>query len=473
MTPVFLLLLACGDKAVDSGEDAVLCDGFYTLDLPARARPGELVATGFTVDPEAAWTIEVDAGELSEDGSLWTLPADVGVHVDQALELRATVTPPGCPSEPVAASLTVGFEEADRVVVVYNPVAEGSDAVAQAYADLHGLPKEQVCGIAADCCSTSHTLDGEQLPTFLDALQACIDRVGPQVHYIVPVYGVPYKVSGVIDDISGSGAKATVSLDALMVFGAEGASLTAALYNPLYQDGNSKAGRYDDYVPFGELRQELDFDAYLVSRIEGVDADAAIALVDRNAEAWELARQGLLDGIVYVDGRYGDEPPATDAFGSYESGEWNMWGTRTLFEELGWYEVVWDGNAEEFGTAPAPTDCPDALYYAGWYSYYNYNDCFSWAPGAIGGHLDSCSACELRAEGTWSGSALIDGISFTFGAVNEPYVAGMPEYDQLFLYLSQGASYGEAAYESTVVGAWMMVWVGDPLYRPYPAVPAE
>ena len=62
----------------------------------------------------------------------------------------------------------------------------------------------------------------------------------------------------------------------------------------------------------------------------------------------------------------------------------------------------------------------------------------------------------------------MDGITATFGAVNEPYVAGMPEYDQFFLYLLQGGTYGEAAYESTVVGQWMMVWVGDPLYRPRP-----
>ena len=56
----------------------------------------------------------------------------------------------------------------------------------------------------------------------------------------------------------------------------------------------------------------------------------------------------------------------------------------------------------------------------------------------------------------------------TYGAVNEPYVAGMPEYDQLFLYLTQGANFAEAGYESTYVALWMMVWVGDPLYRPYP-----
>ena len=126
-----------------------------------------------------------------------------------------------------------------------------------------------------------------------------------------------------------------------------------------------------------------------------------------------------------MDGNRGDTEPTTDAPGSYEAGEWNMWGTRRLFEDLQWYPVVWDGNAEEFGTAPAPESCPDALYYAGWYSYYNYNDAFEWAPGAIGGHLDSCSACDLR-SGTWSAEALTRGITATFGAVGEPYVAGMP-----------------------------------------------
>jgi hypothetical protein len=44
----------------------------------------------------------------------------------------------------------------------------------------------------------------------------------------------------------------------------------------------------------------------------------------------------------------------------------------------------------------------------------------------------------------------------------------MPDYDSFFHYLTQGATYGEAGYAATFWGAWMMVWVGDPLYRPYP-----
>ncbi|MCK6503162.1 TIGR03790 family protein [Myxococcota bacterium] len=466
VTPL-LLLLACGSDPLldDSGTmPAPTCAPFQgELVLPERVRPGDEVPLSIAAHPDAVLTWAVDEGEVV-DGA-WLVPGDLAPHVDEAVEVRVDAALEGCPVEQRKASATVGWEDADRALVVYNPVVDGSEEVALAYATLHGLPDAQRCAIASE---QDTTLAGADLPAFLDALQACVDAVGPRIHYVVPVYGVPYKVSDRIDDIAGGG-KATVSLDALMVYGAAGQDYGEAIYNPLWQQGDSLAGEYDPWLPFGQWRDQEEAPYYLVARIDGAGVEGALALVERTAQAMALAQAGALDGTVYVDGRYGDTPPATDEFGSYESGEWNMWGTRTLFEDLGAYPVVWDGNEAEFGTKPAPLTCPDALYYAGWYSYYHYNDAFTWAPGAIGGHLDSCSACDIRAEGTWSGSALARGITATFGAVNEPYVAGMPEYDQLFRYLTQGASFGEAAYESTRVGLWMMVFVGDPLYRPHPA----
>ena len=86
------------------------------------------------------------------------------------------------------------------------------------------------------------------------------------------------------------------------------------------------------------------------------DQDRAIELVERAELAESLAQEGTLDGVVYVDGRYGETPPEFDRWGSYESGEWNMWGTRLLFEELGWYPVVWDSNSQEFGEEPVGSD---------------------------------------------------------------------------------------------------------------------
>jgi uncharacterized protein (TIGR03790 family) len=339
--------------------------------------------------------------------------------------------------------------------------------VAQAYAAFREVPEEQLCGVEA---STAGTISAEEFVGWVAAVQACIDAAERELHYLVPVYGTPLRVSGQIEDIAGTGAYATVSIDALLFLGAVSAELDYAIYNPAWRVGDSMAGSYEPYLPWEELlpriEAEIGVPAWMVARIDGVDAEAAIELVGRSAQAQALAEAGELDGVVYVDGRYGDTPPESDEFGSYESGEWNMWGTRRVFEDLGLYEVVWDGDSAELGTEPAPTACPDALYYAGWYSYNHYNDVFEWAPGPIGGHLDSCSACEIRGSTSWS--ALARGITATFGAVSEPYVAGMPEYDQLFLYLLQGATLGEAAYESTRVGLWMMQWIGDPLYRPYP-----
>lgn len=462
-----------GDPREETGDSAADCALGSAIEVvagqPVPGTPIEVSLVDASLPQDAVITWSSDDGEVEPDASdparaVWTPDAELATHVAEEATLRAELRAAGCAPETLELVLELDWPEAERVVVLYNPHHEGSEQVALAYAATREVPTDHLCGVESE---DDELLAGEDLPGWLALAQACIDAVGEHVHYVVPVYGVPYKVSGRVEDI-GTGALTTVSLDALLVFGQLSARASAATWNPLYQDGDSASGEYDPFVPFGQLRAEMRSRYYLVSRIDGATAEAALDLVDRAALARELAEAGALDGTVYVDGEYGDTPPSSDEFGSYESGEWNMWGTRTVFEDLGRYPVVWDGSASEFGTDPAPLSCEDALYYAGWYTYYNYNDVFTWAPGAIGGHLDSCSACSLRDGLTWSSGALERGITATFGAVNEPYVAGMPEYDQLFLYLTQGASFGEAAYQSTQIARWMMVFVGDPLYRSYP-----
>ena len=476
--PLLILLLACAaDPAADTAGDTAADTAADTADSdsgPACAVPtgisvvGELIpgrTVSFAVDAagdpgEIVWTAESggdDVGPIDAEGT-WVIPVTLAVNQAEDVIVRAT----GC-GETVELPVSLNWPEAQRVVIVYNPDVVGSEAVANVYADFRAVPDSALCPVAT---TADATLAGADYPAFVDAVFACVQ---PHTQYIVPVWGVPYKVADRIGDLA-YGTPVTVSLDALLFGGPASVALSAVEYNPVYISGDSTTGIYGDYKAVGRLRQREDF--WIVSRIDGASADDAIALVERTRAAEDAIAAGTLDGIVYVDGNRGDVPPATDAgFGSYEWGEWNMWGTREVFEDVGLYDVVWDGNNAEFGTDPAPLECPDALYYAGWYSYYNYNDCFTWTTGAIGAHLDSCSACDIRNSGTWSGSALLDGITATFGAVYEPYVAGMPEYDQFFYYLLQGANFGEAAVESTVVSYWMMVWVGDPLYRPYGAEP--
>lgn len=438
-----LLLAACA--APGESTPAKECEPPGVVEVAGDLIPGATVQ----LHAAGAETWTVGDTTLSGEDVSWEVP-DLAVNAAEAVEVTASAC-----GEEVSTTLTVDYPVGYRTILVYDPAVIGSLEVAAAYQAFRDVPGENLCPVSA---TNTVEIAAKEFSTWLDSVMDCVK---PHTQAIVPVWGVPYRVSGQIIEPY-AGVATSVALDALLFYGADAHEITSWTDNPLYRDGDSMAGEYKEWVPIGERRERVT--VYLVSRIEGVDADAAIELVERT----ELAEQTELDGIVYVDGNRGDTPPATDQMGSYEAGEWNMWGTRYLFEDLAWYPVVWDGNAEEFGTEPAPTDCPDALYYAGWYSYGNYNDCFTWTVGAIGGHLDSYSAGTPRGEGSWAGEALMDGITATFGAVNEPYVAGMPEYDQFFLYLTQGASFAEAGYESTILGSWMMMWIGDPWYRPYP-----
>jgi uncharacterized protein (TIGR03790 family) len=466
--------LACGEEdggssvasSAATGGQSVTCPLPERIDVSGDPLPGATLSLSVAAeDGDVQWSTE--SGMLSAPTGAtvdWTLPAPV--HLAEPAQVTALVTKAGCDARPLARDLVVDWPPALRTVVIANPMMAGSTDVAAHYAAFRAIPDDHQCEVPS---ADGTILPGTEYEAWLSTVMGCVDALGPHIHYLIPVYGVPYKVAGRIADIANSANIATVSLDALLVYGDDSLALTEALLNRYYQPGNSVTGVYEAYIPFGELRLDDALDYFMVARIDGADADAAKALVDRTEAADMLAARGMLSGTVYVDGNRGIPHPTTDEFGSYESGEWNIIGVEKVFTADGTYPVVADYQSAEFGTSPAPLTCPDALYYAGWYSFGNYNDVFTWNPGAIGGHLDSCSACDIRGMQDWSAQALRRGITATFGAVNEPYVAGMPEYDQFFKYLLDGASYGEAAYESTRVGAWMMVWVGDPLYRPYPS----
>jgi len=463
------------DQSVDTDTDENPqgdCPNLESIAMDGDTIPGEtmvLTPVGDIDGAELTWSVTSGDLTASETDATWVLDDELAIYVSETATVDLSASLSGCETVSVSEVVTVDYPEAHRLVLITNSNVEGSVEVAEYYAEFRDVPTAHICDIPTEEMTT---LDGDDLSDFATALESCLEAIGLHIQILVPVYGVPYKVTGRIEDIAGTGDIPTTSLDALLFLGPSADLAETAIYNPLYQDGSSMEAEYNPYLPMGELLADaedtLGVPLFAVTRIDGVDAAAAMDLVDRAEEAQALADAGELVGTVYVDGRYGDTEPTEDEFGSYDYGEWNMWGTRYIFEDLALYDVVWDGDDAEFGTEPAPTECPDALYYAGWYSYNNYNDAFTWAPGAIGGHLDSCSACSFRSSTSWSANALQKGITATFGAVGEPYVAGMPEYDQFFLYLLQGANYAEAAYESTVVGLWMMAWLGDPLYRPYP-----
>jgi hypothetical protein len=144
------------------------------------------------------------------------------------------------------------------------------------------------------------------------------------------------------------------------------------------------------------------------------------------------------------------------------------------------FPAVLDTNPQLFGTKPAnsggsnPLVCDNALWYAGWYAHF-YTDVFEWQRGAIGFHIESWTASNLRNETTfrgqpgwvWVPGMIRSGITATMGPVHEPGLGGVPQIDWFFRYFFHGFSFAEAAYMANYSSSGQMVMIGDPLYTPY------
>jgi uncharacterized protein (TIGR03790 family) len=130
--------------------------------------------------------------------------------------------------------------------------------------------------------------------------------------------------------------------------------------------------------------------------------------------------------------------------------------------------TFWPVTTQSSPSLTAPLHCDNTALYAGWYSLKHYNDAFTWNVGAIGIHMDSSSAENPRLGESWVANALAKGITVTAGAVNEPYLQGLPSPDVIFSAIYEGANVGDAFLRGERWLKWMIVNVGDPLYRPFP-----
>jgi uncharacterized protein (TIGR03790 family) len=130
------------------------------------------------------------------------------------------------------------------------------------------------------------------------------------------------------------------------------------------------------------------------------------------------------------------------------------------------FEVTLNDQAELF----APGQCPDAALYCGWYSLAKYVDAFDWKQGAVAYHLASAEAVTLKETDSqaWCKKLLQDGVAATIGPVGEPYLVAFPRPNEFFALLVQGElPLVEVYYRTQPFNSWMMVLIGDPLYRPY------
>ena len=197
----------------------------------------------------------------------------------------------------------------------------------------------------------------------------------------------------------------------------------------------------------------------MVSRLDGPSAQIASGLIDKAIEAEKTG----LSGNAYIDTR-GLNITAQSAPHSFEFFDKSLHSLAAMLKKRTPMKVVIENTESLF----APGSCPKTAIYCGWYSVRKYIDAFDFVPGAVGFHIASFEAANLRSitSTNWCPAMLADGITATLGPVDEPYLHSFPEPDEFFAELLDGKCLAEAFYRTNPFNSWQLVLIGDPLYRP-------
>ncbi|MEM7312858.1 MAG: TIGR03790 family protein [Planctomycetota bacterium] len=208
-----------------------------------------------------------------------------------------------------------------------------------------------------------------------------------------------------------------------------------------------------------------NYPTMMVSRIDAPTLKRAKALIDT---AIEVENTGL-QGNVYLDARGLSVDPKKKNLetGSYEQYDRAVVHAEEVLEATTNLLVTLDRNPALF----QPGDCKNAALYCGWYSVAKYVDAFDWNKGAVAYHLASSEASTLKKPESevWCKKLLEDGdgVCATIGPVYEPYLIAFPQPDEFFPELLSGKTLVESYFATKSFNSWMMVLIGDPLYRPY------
>lgn len=214
----------------------------------------------------------------------------------------------------------------------------------------------------------------------------------------------------------------------------------------------------------------------MVCRLDGPTPQIAKGLADKAIAAEKTG----LNGIAYIDSRGipDDKQPYSIAHFDQSLRDLAMLlrfrtglGETSFAEARGPRRSRTNIEVKEERTEKLfePGSCPKTAIYCGWYSLRKYVDAFDFVDGAIGFHVASFEAADLRDPNSsqWCPAMLVDGITATLGAVNEPYLHAFPSPGDFFLELLNGKCLVEAFYRTQPFCSWQMVLIGDPLYTPF------
>jgi uncharacterized protein (TIGR03790 family) len=326
--------------------------------------------------------------------------------------------------------------------------------VAERYAEARGVPQSNIVHINVPLflgdphLPDSYTISLDNFVLEIERPIQTFLKKGKFKHikYIVPTYGVPTHIAN-----DPSGFAPGLSVDSYLACMSACTNNQVLFHNPVYNsDPLSLSANWNNAA----LRSPI----YAVVRLDGPSAIIAAGLVDKAI----AAERGITrdSGIGYFDFQH-----RTDPNDAYYPADQTMLSAYSLCVAAGMRCLLNDQSQ----TGSLILNAPQTLWAWGWYNT-TVNDVYSFVPGAVGAQLTSYTANDIRnvgvTYGTWVPTWLQAGITATWGATSEPFTQFYADGNILLNHLWQGYTFGEAAYIATPALNWMMIFVGDPLYRP-------
>lgn len=330
--------------------------------------------------------------------------------------------------------------DASNVLIVANEKVHGSTEIAEYYAELRGIPKEQILKIEASKDEEISRADFNE--TIWEPVQKYVlDH--DNILAIVPTRGVPLKVKQ-----EAKGPKESFK-------GRDFASV----------DGELALIRYGDYDidgivenPILDSKERVTFESKIlvVCRLDGPTIEIAKGLVEKAILAETLGCHGesFLDtrGLTSNDGYQQRDDIMEKVEDSWKAAE---------------FKYIHDTKGKVFDLSQRT----DTLHYYGWYA----GNPGAWKgevkfrTGGLCTHLHSFSGSTVRnIKKNWVAPLLNWGSTGTYGTTYEPYTTGFP-YEHIFWdRIVNGWTFGEAGQVANHLLSWQAVFCGDPLYTPYP-----
>ena len=336
--------------------------------------------------------------------------------------------------------------EPNEILVIVNKDIPASEELGQYYCRQRNVPKENILALPLGKILADSINRDDYDKNIAEPIRKRIaeQTPGQPIRCLLTTYGVPYKVGprGPLKDqqerlkqlevtagqyekqlrdshLADVNARITNELTGVKneidrISGREtGASvdneLSMVLFGPyeLYRWQPNQLNRHSD-CPEGLI---LDV---MVSRLDGPSPQIARGLIDKAI----YAEKNGLHGIAYIDSRGLPDDKQPGSYGSFDQKLRNL---AVLLRFRTPFLVKEERTEKLFG----PHSCPQTAIYCGWYSLKKYIDSFDFVDGAIGAHIASFEAIDIRDSNSteWCPSMLVHGVTATFGPVAEPYLA--------------------------------------------------